>query len=459
MIKSNLKVCAIVMDSDPQQPTTFKSKKAVPEDIEVPSFEFENLLYDHYKRYPKTAAIIENPVYLNALMNPFKKFYIVPIALFRLKLNTILSLGWKEFLKLWIYIGLMFIPTLLFVLLPYKGLLPPGSPDWRVIDILFNVGTPLLIAIILSLFYLKYTHDGFLGLTIAKRVEWIEKPVREYYAKHYDRHLPVNPLVILASLATGIGVQMLRIAFGGFPAAAVFGILACIFSPFLHYIFYVAVYFMLYNTRIYSKVLKPIKEQMDVYRKEYGTLLTKKNYDLIWSLGDRWSKGRSISQLENIPTAGIISTLIIVIAMAMGNVNQLIYSLPPPGMPELNFEFLFIHVGQPATILVVTLSALVAILMVFYVILPLWAFSIKAKKFKIKALMELDNYIYANVLEFGEKSGEVAKRENVTMLQLREYLANMRTFPISTQKIFRTIMVIAIWVVNILKIIRSVGGT
>ncbi|GAH51132.1 unnamed protein product, partial [marine sediment metagenome] len=81
----------------------------------------------------------------------------------------------------------------------------------------------------------------------------------------------------------------------------------------------------------------------DVYRKEYGTLLTKKNYDLIWSLGDRWSKGRSISQLENIPTAGIISTLIIVIAMAMGNVNQLIYSLPPPGMPELNFEFLFIH--------------------------------------------------------------------------------------------------------------------
>ena len=82
MIKSNLKVCAIVMDSDPQQPTTFKSKKAVPEDIEVPSFEFENLLYDHYKRYPKTAAIIENPVYLNALMNPFKKFYIVPINSF-----------------------------------------------------------------------------------------------------------------------------------------------------------------------------------------------------------------------------------------------------------------------------------------------------------------------------------------------------------------------------------------
>ncbi len=445
------------MESEPE----FKSKKAVPEDIDVPTFEFENLLFDHYKRYPKTAAIVENPVYLDALMNPFKKFYLVPIALFRLKLNTILSLGWKEFLKLWIYIGVLFIPTLLFVHIPYKELLPSAAPWWRFIDILFNVGTPLLIAILLSLFYLKYTHDGFLGLTIAKRVEWIEKPVREYYAKHYDRHLPLNPLVILASLATGIGVQipMLRIAFNGYPAAAFFGVLACIFGPFLHYIFYVAMYFMLYNTRIYAKVLKPIKEQMNIYRNEYGTLLIKENYDLIWSLGDRWSKGRSISQLENIPTAGIISTLIIIIAMVMGNVNQLIYSLPPPGMPTLNFEFLFIHVGQPATILVVTISALVAILMVFYVILPLWAFSNKAKKFKIKALMELDNYIYANVVEFGEKYDEEVKREQVTMLQLREFIANMRIFPISSQKVFRTIMVIAIWVVNILKIIRSVGGS
>ena len=196
------------MDSDPQHPTTLSSKKAGSEDIEVPSFEFENLLYDHYKRYPKTAAIIENPVYLNALMNPFKKFYLVPFALIRLKLNTILSLGWKEYLKLWIFIGIMFIPTLLFVQLPFAGGPLKIAPGWRIVDITFGVGTPLLIAILLSLFYLKYTHDGFLRLTIAKRVEWIERPVREYYAKHYDRHLPMNPLIILASLATGIGVQI-----------------------------------------------------------------------------------------------------------------------------------------------------------------------------------------------------------------------------------------------------------
>ncbi|MCG3256257.1 MAG: hypothetical protein KAU62_09245 [Candidatus Heimdallarchaeota archaeon] len=455
MIKSKHRLYEIVMESNPQKPTSFKAKTVVPDDIEVPAFDFENMLYEHYKKYPRTAAIVENPIYLEALMNPFKRFYLVPIALFKLKLNTILSLKWKEFLKLWSYIVLMFVPTLLFVLLPFQ------TAGWRlIIDIIFNVGTPILIAILLSLFYLKYTHDGFLSLTLAKRVEWLEKPVREYYDKYYDRKLPKNPLIILAALATGIGIQipMLQIAFDGHPVAAIFGIITCIFSPFLYYIFFIAVYYMFFNTRIYSKILKPIKQKMDVYRKEYGTLLMRENYDIIWSLGDKWSRGRSISQLENIPTAGILSTLIIIIAMFMGNINQLMYSFPPPGMPTHNVNFMFLKAGQPATILVVTISALIAVLMVFYVILPLWAFSIKAKKFKIKALMELDNYIFANVVEFGEKYSEEAKRENVTMLQLREYVASMRIFPISTQKLFKTIMIIAIWVINILKIIRSVGG-
>ncbi|MCG3259438.1 MAG: hypothetical protein H7644_06815, partial [Candidatus Heimdallarchaeota archaeon] len=246
------------MESNPQKPTSFKAKTVVPEDIEVPAFDFENMLFEHYKKYPRTAAIVENPIYLEALMNPFKKFYLVPIALFKLKLNTVLSLRWKEFLKLWVYIGLMFIPTLLFVLLPFQ------TAGWRLlIDIIFNVGTPILIAILLSLFYLKYTHDGFLSLTLAKRVEWIEKPVREYYTKYYDRSLPKNPLIILAALATGIGIQipMLKIAFAGYPLAAVFGIITCILSPFLYYIFFVAVYYLFFNTRIYSKILKPIKQK------------------------------------------------------------------------------------------------------------------------------------------------------------------------------------------------------
>ncbi|MHA1514662.1 MAG: hypothetical protein ACTSPF_03905, partial [Candidatus Heimdallarchaeaceae archaeon] len=109
MIKSKQRLYEIVMESNPQKPTSFKAKTVVPDDIEVPAFDFENMLFEHYKKYPRTAAIVENPIYLEALMNPFKKFYLVPIALFKLKLNTILSLKWKEFLKLWSYIVLMFV--------------------------------------------------------------------------------------------------------------------------------------------------------------------------------------------------------------------------------------------------------------------------------------------------------------------------------------------------------------
>ncbi|MHA1217750.1 MAG: hypothetical protein ACTSO5_03595, partial [Candidatus Heimdallarchaeaceae archaeon] len=92
------------MESNPQKPTSFKAKTIVPDEIEVPTFDFENMLYEHYKKYPQTAALVEKPIYLEVLMNPFKRFYLVPIALLKLKLNTILSLKWKDFLKLWIFI-------------------------------------------------------------------------------------------------------------------------------------------------------------------------------------------------------------------------------------------------------------------------------------------------------------------------------------------------------------------
>jgi len=446
------------MDSNSSKPVSIRANYVVPDEVELPNFDFESLIIEHYKKYPRTAALVENPTYVKAIMQPLRRFYLVPIALFKLKLNTILSMRWKEYLKLWIFVVIMFIPTLLFTIIPLEKAFT-STGRW-ITDILFNVGTPILIAIILSLFYLKYTHDGFLGLTLAKRIEWLEKPVREYYTKYYDRKLPMNPLIILASLATGIGIQIPLIQFSyanGYNAAAAFGIISCIFNPILFYIFFVASYYMIINTRLYSKVLKPIKERIKIYMTEYGTLLNRENYDIIWSLGDKWSKGRSIRQLENIPTAGILSTLVIVIAMGMGNANELIYALAGE-MPLVNFEFLFIHVGQPVTVIVVTISAVVAAIMVLIVLLPLIGFHSKMKKFKIKALMELDNYIFANVVEFEIRYAEVAKQENVTMFQLREYIASMRTFPISTSKLFRTIVAVIIWILNMIKIIRSVGG-
>ncbi|MFW9852537.1 MAG: hypothetical protein ACFFDS_06320 [Candidatus Thorarchaeota archaeon] len=446
------------MDSNSSKPVSVKANYVVPDEVELPNFDFENLIIEHYRKYPRTAALVENPTYVKAIMQPFRRFYLVPLALFKLKLNTILSLRWKEYLKLWIYVVIMFIPTLLFTIIPLEKAFE--SPGRWIADILFNVGIPILIAVLLSLFYLKYTHDGFLGLTLAKRIEWLEKPIREYYTKYYDRKLPKNPLIIIASLATGIGIQIPLIQFSyeyGYNAAAAFGIIACIFNPVLFYIFFVATYYMIVNTRLYSKVLKPIKDRIKIYMKEYGTLLNRENYDIIWSLGDKWSKGRSIRQLENIPTAGILSTLIIIIAMGMGNANELIYALAGE-MPSVNVDFLFIHPPQPVTVIVVTISAVVAALMVLIVLLPLIIFHSRMKKFKIKALMELDNYIFANVVEFEIRYAEVAKQENVTMFQLREYIASMRTFPISTSKLFRTIVAVIIWILNMIKIIKSVGG-
>ncbi|MCG3224679.1 MAG: hypothetical protein H7647_09455, partial [Candidatus Heimdallarchaeota archaeon] len=331
------------------------------------------------------------------------------------------------------------------------------------VDLSVSVLIPLLGGVLFSLFYLKYTHDGYLGLTLEKRIEWIEKPVREYYAKYYDRYLPKNPIIIILSLLSGIGLNlpMLLVTIPkttgtNLSVANAFGIISCIVSPLMFYIFYLATYYLILNTQIYSKILKTIKERLTTYLDEYGTLLNRENYDIIWALGD--TPGRSIRQLENIPVAGLLSALITTIAMAMGTINLLIYGFASE-MPSLGFPILtFVAADSPWTVMVVIISVLLAAIMFLIVYLPLNSFRVKMVKFKTKALIELDNYIFANVVEFELKYAEDAKQENVTMFQLRNYISNMRTIPISTGKLLKSSMAIIIWVLNMRRIFTAVSG-
>lgn len=440
-----------------------KAKVIKPNEVEVPSFEFEDLIIEHYKKYPRTAAMIENPLYLKALENPFLYFYLVPIALFKVKLNSILALKWWNYIKLWFFVVLLFIPTIIMVIVPFQELAAPFDLSKIVIDLTVSVLIPLLGGVLFSLFYLKYTHDGYLGLTLEKRVEWIEKPVREYYAKYYDRYLPKNPIIIILSLLSGIGLNLPMLVITipqttgtNLSAATTFGIISCIVSPLMFYIFYLATYYLILNTQIYSKILKTIKERLTTYLDEYGTLLNRENYDIIWALGD--TPGRSIRQLENIPVAGLLSALITTIAMAMGTINLLIYGFASE-MPRLGFPILdFIDADSPWTVMVVIISVLLAAIMFLIVYLPLNSFRVKMVKFKMKALIELDNYIFANVVEFELKYAEDAKQENVTMFQLRNYISNMRTIPISTGKLLKSSMAIIIWVINMRRIFTAVAG-
>ncbi len=451
------------METSSSKSTSVKAKIIKPNNVEVPSFEFEDLIIEHYKKYPRTAALVENPLYLKALENPFLYFYLVPIALFKVKLNSILALKWWNYIKLWFYVVLLFIPTIIMVIVPFQELANPSDLSRIMVDLTVSVLIPLIGGVLFSLFYLKYTHDGYLGLTLEKRVEWIEKPVREYYAKYYDRYLPKNPIIIILSLLSGIGLNlpMLLITIPKTTAtnlsvASAFGIISCIVSPIMFYIFYLATYYLILNTRIYSKILKTLKERLTTYLDEYGTLLNRENYDIIWALGD--TPGRSIRQLENIPIAGLLSALITTIAMAMGTINLLIYGFASE-MPSLGFPILnFIGADSPWTVMVVIISVLIAAIMFLIVYLPLNSFRIKMVKFKMKALIELDNYIFANVVEFELKYAEDAKQENVTMFQLRQYISSMRTIPISTGKLLKSSMAIIIWILNMRRIFTTVAG-
>ena len=60
-------------------------------------------------------------------------------------------------------------------------------------------------------------------------------------------------------------------------------------------------------------------------------------------------------------------------------------------------------------------------------------------------------------MEFDKRYAEVAKVETSTMYQLRGYIAGMRTVPISTGKIIKSLTAIVIWVLNMQRIFTAVA--
>ncbi|MHA1303782.1 MAG: hypothetical protein ACTSQE_07805 [Candidatus Heimdallarchaeaceae archaeon] len=427
---------------------SIKAKVSITKELKEPEFEFERLIQEHYRRFPRTAALVENPKYAKALMNPLSTFFLVPIAIFKVKLNTILSLKWTNYFKLWIFLIIFSIPNTIFMYLTFKA-------DKILGDITFSVIIPILVSVLFAMWYMKFTHDGYFGLILEKKVEWLEKPVKEYYNRYYDKRFSLNLVIVILALITGIGINIPVLIYAlsqANQAAFVFGIISCLFNPIIMYIFYLSIQYTILNTRIYSRVLKTIKNKINVYLEEYGTLLNTENYEIIWALGD--TPGRSIRQLENIPIAGVLSALIVTIAMVMGVINQFILGIVGGQMPTVSIPLISPN-PLSLTAIIVIISLLIAAIMVTIVVFPLYIFRGKMRKFKIKALMELDNYIFASVMEFEQKYTELAKRETVTIFSLREYISSMRTIPISTGKIIKSITAVAVWFANVRKIIKA----
>lgn len=463
------------METTTEELPKIGAKFIISKEKESSEFDFERLIIEHQKKFPSTAGLIENPQYVKALMNPFRKIHLLPISFFKVKLNTILSLNWFDYVKLWFFIALFGVPTSLFSILSFQGDIwkvldeaTPANEQNMITAVPFLIVIPILVSVFFALFYLKFTHDGYLGLIIEKKVDWLESPVRNYYNKYYDRKLPFNWLIVTISIIIGAGMQIPLLVYGGIKNVSAFtiicGYLSLVLNPILLYIFLVAGYYSILNTRIYSEVLNQITERISEYVEQYGTLLTTENYEIIWALGD--TPGRSIRQLENIPIAGILSTLIITLAMFMGISNQIalpIIGMVYPGdgtyagfMPTMNIPMVADNASVPVLIMLV--SIVVAAVMVLIVIFPLYKFNIKMRKFKVKALTELDNYIYSSVMEFEEKYAEFAKQETITVFSLREYISAMKTVPISTGKILKSFLAVWMYVLNIRRILKVFAG-
>ena len=126
-----------------------------PDKTELPSYEFERLIIEHYKKYPRTAAMVEKPQYIRSLLHPFRRFYGLPAAFVNLKMNTVLNLKWLEYLKLWVYIVLLSIPNMILAISSFVGVTvttPTNEQKAILGDVIFSVVIPLLVAVLLSLF-------------------------------------------------------------------------------------------------------------------------------------------------------------------------------------------------------------------------------------------------------------------------------------------------------------------
>ncbi|MHA2028351.1 MAG: hypothetical protein ACW99A_10600 [Candidatus Kariarchaeaceae archaeon] len=413
-------------------------------------FGFETFLEDNQDRLPQGL----DPQYLSfisILENPIRNFKKLPRALYTLPMNAVLHQSWGLIGRLIGLIILLASPTLIIIL--QTGFVYDDRA----------IGVVLLLFILLGLaaapIYLKIIYKLFSDMLESKTNTWlidsIEKPLNDAYQIQWSKRY----LVVSFFIAMLLDLELVITTFldGSTLRFGIIGSILWIFAIVLgHFgismIIYISLMSYRYvskNTRIYDKLLIKITERTKGYTEGHETILSKKNYEVVSVLSD--TPGLSIRSLGDIPLIGLgLSTLVI---------NGLIFLLFGPLL--LSFEELQIKIRTDDTGLTFfMIVGLILGLMAAFgaVLIPIVRIWWAIRKFKNKALTELDPFLFDEITDVALKKDQVISNETHVLYMLRNYIYTMKQSPVNPISLLINAGLLTVYVARGVPILVSILG-
>ncbi|MCY3411038.1 MAG: hypothetical protein INQ03_05300 [Candidatus Heimdallarchaeota archaeon] len=417
-------------------------------------FDFEDFLEDNEQNLPEGL----DPLYLSYMKNleePIKNIGKLRRTFYTLPVNALLHQQWNA---IWQILGIIFLLSLPSI----SMLIYLASHYDRGLIVGFSLFF-IILGIAASPVYLKTIYSTLNDLVESKKAPWLVEEIKEPFDELYQSKWNRKILKFAFGTTFLIDLKMTQLIF--FPpdgvvlfisiAAKIISVLLILLGhvgiTIMLYLSMISFYFVVRNTRIYDLLLVRIIKRVRGYTDGHESILTKKNYEVVRVLSD--TPGLSIRSLAQIPQLGLLSSIatfngIIFLLLSPflihGNIATVLDSIPHIGKDNTNLTILLI------------LSIIISALASFgAVIMPLFRISRAMNKFKTKALVELDPFLFDEITSLALKRETEISNETQILYILRSYIYTMKISPVPP---FRLIQLVALSLLYGFRIVPTIIG-
>ncbi len=397
-------------------------------------FEFEDFLAKHEKALPRDIEP-EQAELLEKLRTPLKNPQSIIPGLKELPLKALLNLPWKPYLQIMLLIFMLYIPSFVLLGIGFKFLGIPLGP----IVIVMVIG---IVGYWAGAFTLKFSFSLFQHLLEVARFPWIADAVKDPLESAYRKNRTKKTLT-LALLLMGLPTVLFIVKFfdqlsSGATSGSnailglVLSILSLLFVVPAQAVLLLSLIMSQKNTTIYDHLLQPIKNRVVGYNEGFESILTKNNYEVVMILGD--TPGHSIRELGDIPLVGLASLVLVLNAFVynlmipiIGEVNDLLIKAQQDNTPIIGW---LVTRFSPIGFLFFMLLLITVLASLTTIVLPLIKLWWVIRKFRLKALSELDPFLFDEITDTALGRKEKMEEEAHVVFALREYIYQMKTSPV-----------------------------
>lgn len=432
-------------------------------------FNFEEFLEDHEQNLPEGL----DPVYLSyaqTLEHPMKNILKLRKAVVTLPVNALLHQTWGSILQFFLVLFILSLPaTSIFI---YTASLYSVNLAPNAINPTLIVGTMLFlmyVGFLASFAYLKLVHNLIRSTVESKKAPWLVEEIKDPFDKLYQS--PWSRKVFRIALFVPIlyEIKIILLLYQHSLSTGSFGIVNMILPVVLLLLGHVGMTLLIYfasisflfvirNTKIYDLLLVRIIERVKGYTEGHESILTKKNLDVISVLSD--TPGLSIQSMGDIPQLGLLSSILtfnsaLITIITPYLINGALADFIAARAPEAQYIKRQADYYTGFTYIIL-LGMIISSLAAFgAVIMPLFRISRVMGIFKRKALMELDPFIFDEIMIVALKRDALISNETLLLHMLRSYIHTMKISPVPP---LRLIYLVAISMVYSLRIIPTIIG-